>query len=50
MTAVAFGVHGMRYTVRFRYDAAIVAMIKNTVPSSSRSWDAGARCWYGGWR
>ena len=46
MTAVAFQHDGLRYRVRFKYDASTVALIKSSVPGYSRSWDAQARCWY----
>jgi hypothetical protein len=34
-----------RHTVRFRYDAAVVATIKQSVPGYARSWDAQRRRW-----
>ncbi|KZS80267.1 hypothetical protein B4U45_27905 [Mycobacterium persicum] len=48
MTAVviALAAGGCRASVRFRYDRAVVALIKATVPRYARSWSAQARCWY----
>jgi hypothetical protein len=37
---------GWRYTIRFRYDLAVVAAIKKTIPGCARSWDAQRRCWF----
>ncbi|GJN99117.1 hypothetical protein NJB1907f44_48960 [Mycobacterium marinum] len=37
---------GGRATVRFRYDPAVVSLIKSTVPSFARSWDAQRRVWF----
>jgi hypothetical protein len=44
MTAVVFTRAGTTFTVRFRYDPAVVDLIK-TVPSYARSWDPVAREW-----
>ncbi|GJN99526.1 hypothetical protein NJB18091_30110 [Mycobacterium marinum] len=46
MTAVAFTPAAGRYSVRFAYDAGIVALIKATVPGRARSWSAQERTWY----
>lgn len=47
MTAVHFlPVLDGRSTVRFRYDPAVVSLIKSTVPSFARSWDAQRRVWF----
>ncbi|WP_176358175.1 hypothetical protein [Mycobacterium persicum] len=47
MTAVHFlPVLDGRSTVRFRYDSAVVSLIKSTVPAYARSWSAQSRCWF----
>jgi hypothetical protein len=46
MTTVTFSPALGRTRVQFRYDAAVVALIKATVPGYCRSYEPAARCWY----
>lgn len=47
MTAVVITpAAGGRASVRFRYDPAVVRLVKSTVPGYARLWSAQARCWY----
>ncbi len=45
MTAVHFEPRGFDYTIRFRYDLAIVELIKLDVPGYARSWDPVTKTW-----
>jgi hypothetical protein len=35
-----------RHSVRFRYDASVVQLIKSTLPGYARAWSAHTRCWF----
>ena len=45
MTAVHFEPRGFEYSIRFRYDPAIVELIKLDVPNYARSWDPATKTW-----
>lgn len=46
MSAVVFTPAAGRYSVRFAYDPAVVALVKQSVPGYARSWSAQARTWH----
>lgn len=46
MTAIVIAPAGIQHTVRFAYDPAVVALIKQVVPGYARVWSAQARAWY----
>lgn len=45
MSTVLFERHGASYTVRFRYDPAVVELLKAAVPGYARSWDPATKNW-----
>jgi hypothetical protein len=45
MSTILFTRHGTTYTVRFRYDAAVIELLKAAVPGYARSWDPAAKEW-----
>jgi len=45
MTTVVFTRAGAVYTVRFDYNAAVVELLKSTVPAHARTWDKTGKQW-----
>ena len=45
MTTVMFTRAGAVYTVRFDYNAAVVELLKSTVPAHARTWDKTGKQW-----
>ncbi|HTX96848.1 MAG TPA: hypothetical protein VME67_19525 [Mycobacterium sp.] len=45
MSTVLFDRHGATYTVRFRYDPALIELVKAAVPSHARSWNPATKEW-----
>ncbi len=45
ITTVTFRRHGDAYVVRFRYDPALVELLKAVVPAYARSWNTSTREW-----
>jgi hypothetical protein len=45
MSTVLFQRHGTTYTIRFRYDASVIEVLKAAVPSHARSWNPATKEW-----
>jgi hypothetical protein len=45
MSTILFTRHGTTFTVQFRYDAAVIELLKAAVPGHARSWNPATKEW-----